>query len=737
MTKFIILLSLFASASVFGQWYPLTPLAEGTPTCDDCSADDFRGGGKKAFWKSGCTGIEAQASGSGTVELWWCRQGTMSLLGSFEAGTVACFPVRLLTGCIVAVAPAATSVELQCVDVPCPVVPGVGPGVGGDVDLTDLCAKIDALLESMNGTSTVQNVVSASFTDCDGTCFLALKDPNGISFCTLDNSPYVPSPEFLKNEDCPPTVIAMDDLDVVPFECEILDCWETAKSNDLVEIDLLMQELAALSNVCEKLDGIGDTLADGLAITNGLIITSLPPVVIDGPVTVTGKVEIVGQPLAVTGKVEVCTDDPLAVTGTVDVASLPPITGKVTVCVDEPLPVHITGVVTTTHDGIQTVVVTQADGDCLVATNKGPVDLSDITNHCLIVSNKNPACDYEVLEYCQTFVEGGIDNTFMRRQGGTISIAFSDGTVNSFVNTSKPNWTAQVNETATGLSGIMPWAQVVTAFCQIPGSNPPVGCGGVPAPDVVLADMYYRYVGFRVCPGDPVPVAGTFTSGKYVRDLVIQAIQTPVVYVKHHVSCDDACDSFWTDADGDVITEVPICINACGAVPELPAATCPKQVVFGCDDVASTNASDWVSIIGYFDTCDATWTYQLDDGAGTLSDYPLVGGFVDCDSGDLIPDAGDPVLALLQSILDKTCNKLPVTHVYANGTGSVPAGLKSVTINNISGITTINGGFQLGTGRRVDSISYNATESDCVTGLLPAFALAGGNFQWTGLRPVE
>jgi|GEM_PF-6150043 len=92
---------------------------------------------------------------------------------------------------------------------------------------------------------------------------------------------------------------------------------------------------------------------------------------------------------------------------------------------------------------------------------------------------------------------------------------------------------------------------------------------------------------------------------------------------------------------------------------------------------------------------------------------------------------------LLEKLIDIKCDKAPVTHVLVQGTGNVPAGLKSVTINNISGITTINGVFQLGTGRRVDSISYNATESDCVTGLLPAYTLTGGARQWTGLQPVE
>lgn len=77
------------------------------------------------------------------------------------------------------------------------------------------------------------------------------------------------------------------------------------------------------------------------------------------------------------------------------------------------------------------------------------------------------------------------------------------------------------------------------------------------------------------------------------------------------------------------------------------------------------------------------------------------------------------------------------THVLVSGTGNVPAGLKTVTINNITGITTINGGFELGNGRRVTSISFDATELSEVRGLLPSYTLAGGTFQWVGLQPIN
>lgn len=106
-------------------------------------------------------------------------------------------------------------------------------------------------------------------------------------------------------------------------------------------------------------------------------------------------------------------------------------------------------------------------------------------------------------------------------------------------------------------------------------------------------------------------------------------------------------------------------------------------------------------------------------------------------------------IAAIQTKLNETCAGSPInvsvcptpqvdqTHVIVHGqNSSVPAGLKSVIINNLSGVTTVDGVFELGDGRRANAISYNATELSEVRGLLPAIALAGGTFQWSGIQPI-
>lgn len=82
---------------------------------------------------------------------------------------------------------------------------------------------------------------------------------------------------------------------------------------------------------------------------------------------------------------------------------------------------------------------------------------------------------------------------------------------------------------------------------------------------------------------------------------------------------------------------------------------------------------------------------------------------------------------------DETNRDIDQPLVAVTGTNTnIPAGFKSVTINNISGVTTVNGGFALGTGRRVDSISFGTDRGNGINELLPAYTLAGGTWQWIG-----
>lgn len=83
-----------------------------------------------------------------------------------------------------------------------------------------------------------------------------------------------------------------------------------------------------------------------------------------------------------------------------------------------------------------------------------------------------------------------------------------------------------------------------------------------------------------------------------------------------------------------------------------------------------------------------------------------------------------------------SCNKAAVSHVVTTGISiAVPAGLKSVTIERLTGTVTVAGAFVLSSGN--SRITFSATESDCVNASLPAITIAGGTWQWIALSNVE
>ena len=116
----------------------------------------------------------------------------------------------------------------------------------------------------------------------------------------------------------------------------------------------------------------------------------------------------------------------------------------------------------------------------------------------------------------------------------------------------------------------------------------------------------------------------------------------------------------------------------------------------------------------------------------------------DCEGGKSLAtticntnDITNPIVEAIenQSSGGSSCEDVDTPLTTVTGVNNnVPAGFKSVTIDNLGGTTTINGSFQLGAGRRVGSISFSTDRGNCVNELLPAYTLAGGTWQWIGHR---
>jgi len=248
------------------------------------------------------------------------------------------------------------------------------------------------------------------------------------------------------------------------------------------------------------------------------------------------------------------------------------------------------------------------------------------------------------------FIEGGLDNTFtnFNHTNQVFSVTFDNGDVDTFNIASATGWTDQVSQMATGLDGIMPWAQTVESFFA------PNGGGGLPAPFVALNQMFARYVGFRVCPGDKVPVSVEYTSDQVAKpkQLVIQYVETPTIFIDKCVSCDPDVPATYT-VDGEPYE--PVCAIPCSEeFPEVPLSACVTQTLEGlwCDvDVDTLEDPDDDSdpliqsdIIVIAQSCEGSppvLTYfTIEDGA--LIEYEVQGEIRSCEDYNESPNPDAP-----------------------------------------------------------------------------------------------
>ena len=139
------------------------------------------------------------------------------------------------------------------------------------------------------------------------------------------------------------------------------------------------------------------------------------------------------------------------------------------------------------------------------------------------------------------------------------------------------------------------------------------------------------------------------------------------------------------------------------------------------DDIASTTA--------VFSKCK---TVKICKPSGTAYDY-ITGEVVDTSLLMSCPIDCEAVPSEEAEPVD-TCAEESTQAIQSDSGTDVPAGFHTVTINNLGGITTVDGGFELGTGRRVDTISFNSTNHSCINGVLPAITLTGGEWQWIGVK---
>ena len=279
------------------------------------------------------------------------------------------------------------------------------------------------------------------------------------------------------------------------------------------------------------------------------------------------------------------------------------------------------------------------------------------------------------------FVEGGLDNTFTRftHTNQLFTVTFDNGDVDTFIVASATGWTDQVNQMSVGLGGIMPWAVTVDPFCNIQ----PNGCGGLPAPFVELNKMVARYVGFRVCPGQKVPISVQYTSDQQLkpRELVIQHVETPEVWLDRCLSCEG--DNEWKISTTKE-PYTPVCAVPCSYVyPELPTTTCSSTSTQGCDDLGDIDPNNDVAITAFIVDCgtDISIEYMVFDVDGALVDYDLVGTFrpgCDPDAVLELPTQGHPTSIVKCYGIDVSSE-----HIDSNNSTEISFGIGSTGLSGL------------------------------------------------------
>lgn len=239
-----------------------------------------------------------------------------------------------------------------------------------------------------------------------------------------------------------------------------------------------------------------------------------------------------------------------------------------------------------------------------------------------------------------------IDNTGTRfNESHEITITNVDGTTTVVNADPTSGWTPQLNEWQSIFAAAYPDA-VVEVRCNTPG-----GCGGLlpaPADAQPSSAIVWRYLSMIHCPTDQkIPVKAEITDSSNLARighiLTYESISTPEKRGYRCATCNDGYGSLKFDDGTDVPeADLPVCTFACAEeIPAPPVSACEFDALEGgCDNVNSEDENGWLPVTRVVSICDGSISasYYTEDPDGGLNDYELVGEFVDCDSGTVVPE---------------------------------------------------------------------------------------------------
>ena len=405
-----------------------------------------------------------------------------------------------------------------------------------------------------------------------------------------------------------------------------------------------------------------------------------------------------------------------------------------------------------------------------------------------------PECR-ESQEYTYAWDNSGTD---FRWPSARYEIDWSDNRTTEFIQTTASNsgWSAQLTEFAAsanaGVNGTIRATFEPRYVDSGPSGDPssidgtingpggtPSGLPGAPSSEIALQlveqGMSYRYVNVQICPGEPVPIQvrlvavdddggrGNVPSLPYILDSTASAILGPKRRFEACISCGkvkwmiedptspDANDAGYREP---LASEIPNCWEPCGTLinaPAPPESECTPDYVVGCDDVGSADSSDWITVTRRTLTCpgqDLAVDYFIEESsAPTLEIYNggngLIGAFVDCASGEPIPEpepeCGELEYAGPLWVLEG--NPQPGANLDWWAPTSFPGGSNAAPHDNVSNIFTVSAdGSTLEHVNGPPDVSYietNAFTFDTLSGGFVANVGAAGTGETSGTDHIR
>ena len=204
------------------------------------------------------------------------------------------------------------------------------------------------------------------------------------------------------------------------------------------------------------------------------------------------------------------------------------------------------------------------------------------------------AVEYSTTCWHRVYDEAGVDNSFtsFKDTGATITAIFDDGCPDATfsIPDGTGGWTAQIDAISAGIQSILPDSLQNSAYCTIPGTDPPEPCAGLPTPAIFLPDMKWRYAGFRICPGDKAPVKFIYNSDQ--RENIVLDYNNKRTRVEYFDRCVNVRtkEVEWIECatglpyTGELVDGKPLCASPCTvAFPALPnVPLCNSGVLTGC-----------------------------------------------------------------------------------------------------------------------------------------------------------